>query len=230
MYWTRRIDVGSINSVIRDEVQQVLHAHRFLPILVDPETAPVSTDSRRQLGTADWITKVGKLVKELRDSARGDKQGRQDGNARAESGAEHGEDRKKTAAANAAYKKLGHKIAERLIASYLPRLPANDYKIIIRPKCSLALTKVPNTRLSEAVRMAAQIPWIKGQEKEVLIVNDKQGTLIFSSPDIDTVWKVTRIKSIKIEGKKYDVTAYLAPHEESGRGVVRSIDPRLSVE
>ncbi|KAL3208595.1 hypothetical protein MRX96_038999, partial [Rhipicephalus microplus] len=101
--------------------------------------------------TVDWITKVGKHVKELRDSARGDIQGRQDGNARAESGAEPGEDRKKTAAANAAYKKLGHKIAERSIASYLPRLPANDYKIIIRPKCGLALTKVPNTRLSEAL-------------------------------------------------------------------------------
>ncbi|KAH8009671.1 hypothetical protein HPB51_018968 [Rhipicephalus microplus] len=142
--------------------------------------------------TADWITKVGKHVKELRDAARGDRQGRQDGNARAESGTEPGEDRKKTAAANAAYKKLGHKIAERSIASYLPRLPANDYKIIIRPKCGLALTKIPNTRLSEAVRMAAQIPWIKGQEKEVFIVNDKQGTLIFSTPDIGTVWKVTR--------------------------------------
>ncbi|KAH8028537.1 hypothetical protein HPB51_017663 [Rhipicephalus microplus] len=140
---------------------------------------------------------------ELGDSARGDRQGRQDGNARAESGAEPGEDRKKTAAANAAYKKLGHKIAERSIASYLPRSPANDYKIIICPKCGLALTKVPNTRLSEAV--AAQIPWIKGQEKEVLIVNDKQGM-------------------------NYDVTAYLAPHEDSGRGVVRGVDPRFSVE
>ncbi|KAH8034578.1 hypothetical protein HPB51_025776 [Rhipicephalus microplus] len=121
-------------------------------------------------------------------------------------------------------------MAERLIVSYLPRLLANDYKIILRPKCGLALTKVPNNRLSEAVRMAAQIPWIKGQEKEVLIVNDKQGTLIFSTPDIDTVSQVTRIKSIKIEGKNYDVTVYLVPHEDSGRGVVRGIDQRLSVD
>ncbi|KAL3195525.1 hypothetical protein MRX96_045625 [Rhipicephalus microplus] len=103
--------------------------------------------------TADWITKVGKHVEELRDAARGDRQGRQDGNARAESVTEPGEDMKKTAAANAAYKKLGHKIAERSIASYLPRMPANDYKIIISPNCGLALTKIPNTKLSEAVRM-----------------------------------------------------------------------------
>ncbi|KAH7961513.1 hypothetical protein HPB52_009520 [Rhipicephalus sanguineus] len=179
---------------------------------------------------AEWITKVGRHVKELQDSARDDRQGRQNGNARTECGAEPGEDKMKTAAANAAYKKLGHKIAERSVASYLPRLPANDYKIIIRPKSGLALAKVPNTRLSAAVRMAAQIPWVKGQEKEVLIVNDKQGTLIFSTPDMDTVWKVTRIKSIEIEGKNYDVTAYLAPHEDSGRGVVRGIDPRLTIE
>ncbi|KAL3194398.1 hypothetical protein MRX96_046101 [Rhipicephalus microplus] len=108
--------------------------------------------------TAVWITKVGKHVKELRYSARGDRQGRRDGNARAESGAEPGKDRKKTAAANAAYKKLGHKIAERSIASYVRRWPANGYKIVIRPNCKLALTKVSNTMLSEAVRMAAQIP------------------------------------------------------------------------
>lgn len=48
MYGTRQIDVGSITSVIRDEVQQVLHAHRFPPTSVDLETAPVSTDSRRR--------------------------------------------------------------------------------------------------------------------------------------------------------------------------------------
>ncbi|KAL1483923.1 hypothetical protein MTO96_032869 [Rhipicephalus appendiculatus] len=47
---------------------------------------------------------------------------------------------------------------------------------------------------------------------------------------MDTVWKVTRIKSIVVEGKNYDVTAYLAPHEDSGRGVVRGIDPRLTIE
>ncbi|KAL3205969.1 hypothetical protein MRX96_010893 [Rhipicephalus microplus] len=60
-----------------------------------------------ELRTTDWITKVRKHVKELRDTARSDMQGRQVGNARAESGAEPGEDRKKTAAGNAACKKLG---------------------------------------------------------------------------------------------------------------------------
>ncbi|KAH7979213.1 hypothetical protein HPB49_008723 [Dermacentor silvarum] len=78
--------------------------------------------------------------------------------------------------------------------------------------------------------MAAQIQWVKGQEKDVMIVNDKQGTLIFSTPDMDTVWKVTKIKSIKIEDKDYEVTSYLAPHEDNGRGVVHGIYPRLTIE
>ncbi|KAL3183283.1 hypothetical protein MRX96_000264 [Rhipicephalus microplus] len=75
-----------------------------------------------EVRTADWITKVGKHVKDLRDSARGqgrqdrDRQGGQDCNARAESGAEPGEDRKKTAAANAIYKKLGHKLISGMVA------------------------------------------------------------------------------------------------------------------
>ncbi|KAH7955105.1 hypothetical protein HPB49_024542 [Dermacentor silvarum] len=78
--------------------------------------------------------------------------------------------------------------------------------------------------------MAAQIPWVKGQEKDVLSVNDKQGTQIFSTPDIYTVLKVTKIKSIKIEDKDYVVTAYLTPHEDNGRGVVHGIDPRGTIE
>ncbi|KAH7980928.1 hypothetical protein HPB49_020318 [Dermacentor silvarum] len=182
-----------------------------------------------ELRTADWITKVGKHVKELQDLARDERRESQNNGERAERGGESGEG-KKAAAANAAYKKLGQKIAERSVASHLPRLPANDYKIILRPKNGLALAKVPTTRLSAAVRMAAQIPWVKGQEKDVMIVNDKQGTLIFSTPDMDTVWKVTKIKSIKIEDKDYEVTAYLAPHEDNGRGVVHGIDPRLTIE
>ncbi|KAH8036580.1 hypothetical protein HPB51_001614 [Rhipicephalus microplus] len=47
MYGTRQIYVGYITSTIRDEVQQVLHAHRFPPRSFDPETAPVYTDSHR---------------------------------------------------------------------------------------------------------------------------------------------------------------------------------------
>ncbi|KAH7960034.1 hypothetical protein HPB49_016365 [Dermacentor silvarum] len=182
-----------------------------------------------ELRTADWITKVGKHVKELQDLARDERRESQNNGKRAERGAESGEG-KKAAAANAAYKKLGQKIAERSVASHLLRLTANDYKIILRPTNGLALAKVPTTRLSAAVRMAAQIPWVKGQEKDVMIVNHKQGTLIFSTPDMDTVWKVTKIKSIKIEDKNYEVTAYFAPHEDNGRGLVHGIDPRLTIE
>ncbi|KAH7944758.1 hypothetical protein HPB49_000065 [Dermacentor silvarum] len=158
-------------------------------------TVEVTEITPEELKSADWITKVGKHVKELQDLARDERRESQNNGERAERGAESGEG-KKAAAANAA----------------------------------LALAKVPTTRLSAAVRMAAQIAWVKGQEKEMLIVNDKQGTLIFSTPDMDTVWKVTKSKSIKIEDKDYEVTAYLAPHQDNGRCVVHGIDPRLTIE
>ncbi|KAH7981350.1 hypothetical protein HPB49_023317 [Dermacentor silvarum] len=156
------------------------------------ETVEGTEITPEELRTADWITKVGKHVKELQDLARDERRESQNNGERAERGGESGKG-KKAAAANVAYKNLGQKIAERSVASHLPRLPANDYKIIFRPKNGLALAKVP--RLSAAVRMAAQIPWVKGQEKDVMIVNYKQGTLIFSTPDMDTVWKVTKIRS-----------------------------------
>ncbi|KAG0426945.1 hypothetical protein HPB47_025971, partial [Ixodes persulcatus] len=142
--------------------------------------------------------------------------GSQDGDARAGCGAEPGEGKKMAAEVNAANMKLGQKIAERSIVSNLPRIPANDYKIIIWPKNGLALAEVPTTRLSAAVRIQAEIPWVKGQEEDVLIVHDKKATLISSTPDMGTELKVIMINSIKIGDDDDEITVYLAPHEESG--------------
>ncbi|KAL3219070.1 hypothetical protein MRX96_050561 [Rhipicephalus microplus] len=126
-------------------------------------------------------------MSELRHSARGNREGCLDGNALADGGTKPGEDRKKTAAASTAYKKLGHKITEYSISSYLPRFPANDCKIIICLKSGLALTKVSKTRLSAGMRMQRKFLGIRDKKKEVLIVIEKQGTLIFSTPDLDNV-------------------------------------------
>lgn len=91
------------------------------------------------------------------------------------------------AAAIAVHKKLAQNIVERSTALQLPRLPVNYYEITIRHKNRLALPKVLATRLSAAVRIAELIPRIKGQQKDVLVVNDMQGTLIISTPDMDTL-------------------------------------------
>ncbi|KAH7934875.1 hypothetical protein HPB52_001699 [Rhipicephalus sanguineus] len=46
LYGPRQPEVGSIASVIRDEVQQVLHNRHYQPMPTNVEPAPVSTDIR----------------------------------------------------------------------------------------------------------------------------------------------------------------------------------------
>ncbi|KAH7945773.1 hypothetical protein HPB49_015354 [Dermacentor silvarum] len=72
------------------------------------------------------------------------------------------------------YKAVGRKIAERSVASRLPKLPDDGWKVIIRPKGGLAVIK--NTSqpiLGEAVRHAASLEWNK-TKSDLLFVNDKQ--------------------------------------------------------
>ncbi|KAH7955567.1 hypothetical protein HPB52_001373 [Rhipicephalus sanguineus] len=122
----------------------------------------------------------------------------------------------------------GKKLAERSVASHLPRLPKADHKIIIRPKEGLTLTELSAPIIGGAVRMAAGTPWQKGREEDRIVVNDKQGTLISQHSNGDDAKKMLGLKVIKLDGKEYEVTAYMAAPESCRKGVVRGLDPRLS--
>ncbi|KAH9378566.1 hypothetical protein HPB48_000767 [Haemaphysalis longicornis] len=76
--------------------------------------------------------------------------------------------------------------------------------------------------------MAAAIPWCKGQEGDRIVVNDKQGTLIYSTPNGDDANKMLAPNSIKLDGKEYEVTTYMEAPQSSGKGVVHGLDVRLS--
>ncbi|KAH7959122.1 hypothetical protein HPB49_008441 [Dermacentor silvarum] len=109
------------------------------------------------------------------------------------------------ASAGDSYKPAGRKLAEWSMASHLPRLPNVDHKIIIRPKEGLTLTKLSVPVVGGAIRMAAAILWRKDQEEDRIILNDKQGTLICSTPNRDDANKMLGLKSVKLDGKEYGV-------------------------
>ncbi|KAH7933475.1 hypothetical protein HPB49_012970 [Dermacentor silvarum] len=114
------------------------------------------------------------------------------------------------------YKAAGRQLAERSVASHLPRLPNADHKIIIRPV------------VGGAIRMAAAIPWRKGQEEDRIVVNDKPGVLIYSSANGNDAKKILGPRSIKLDGKEYEVSTYMAAPESCGKGVLHGLDLRLT--
>ncbi|KAH9366930.1 hypothetical protein HPB48_021209 [Haemaphysalis longicornis] len=112
----------------------------------------------------------------------------------------------------------GRKLAERSRGS-------QDY---YQPREGLTLTKLSLPVVGGAIRMAAAIPWRKGQEDDRIVVNDRQATLIYSTPNADDAKKMLALKSIKLDGKECEVSTYMAALESCGKGVLHGLDLRLS--
>lgn len=103
-------------------------------------------------------------------------------------------------------------------------------RIVIRPEDGLAMTK--NTALAimtEAVIKAARINWNEAVEDR-LYTNAKQGMIVYFSPNFEKGERVSKIRNIQIDGKSYEVTAYMLPPENCGKGVVHGIDLRMKEE
>lgn len=186
--------------------------------------------------SSDWVTKVSKRVAELQQQQR---QSLLDGVAKVTAFSGGGGEAGKMASAGyngnkygvsggPTLKAAGRKLAERSVASHLPRLPNADHKIITRPTKGLTLTKLSVPVVGGVIRMAAAIPWRKGQEEDRIVMNDKQGTFIYSTPNGDDAKKMLALKSIKLDGKEYEVSTYMAAPESCGKGVVHGLDPRMS--
>ncbi|KAH8037538.1 hypothetical protein HPB51_012915 [Rhipicephalus microplus] len=77
-------------------------------------------------------------------------------------------------------------------------------------------------------RMAAGIPWQKSREEDRIVVNDKQETLIYSTPREDDAKKMLNLTVIKLDGKEYEVKTNMVAPESCGKGVVRGLDIGLS--
>ncbi|KAH8033348.1 hypothetical protein HPB51_010912 [Rhipicephalus microplus] len=80
---------------------------------------------------------------------------------------------KHSVSGKSSYKTARKKLAERSVASHLPRLRNADHKVIIRPKEGLTLTRRSAPVIGGAVRMAEGIPWQKGREEDRIVLKDK---------------------------------------------------------
>ncbi|KAH7961779.1 hypothetical protein HPB52_012079 [Rhipicephalus sanguineus] len=106
--------------------------------------------------------------------------------------------------------------------SRMPRLPAGDYKVVIRPRGGLCVAQLGPTEINRCVYEAAGIPF-EERQFDVICPNKTQNILVVSTPDPDRADQYRRIKQINARGKAHEVAAYETAPEDTSKGVIRGI-------
>ncbi|KAL3244524.1 hypothetical protein MRX96_002283 [Rhipicephalus microplus] len=168
---------------------------------------------QEELESSDWVTKVSIRVAELQES----QQRERDRATRAAStssgcgkegrtmpagfnGDKHG------VSGRPSYKVSGKKLAERSVASHLPRLPNADHKVIIRPKEGLTLTR-------------NSAPVIGGAYGLYPVWD--QNFIVINTPNEALIRRLLNIWALKFPDRTVPVHSYLKPTNKMGRGVIR---------
>ncbi|KAH8026058.1 hypothetical protein HPB51_015407 [Rhipicephalus microplus] len=97
-------------------------------------------------------------------------------------------------------------VSKILQASKMPRLPADDIKIIVRPRDGRRIRHTCRASLDEAIRQEAGV---SNDEIFTICPDPTQNILVISTPDEKTATKFVKIKDLKINGRKYETNAYV---------------------
>ncbi|KAL1482393.1 hypothetical protein MTO96_033825 [Rhipicephalus appendiculatus] len=126
-------------------------------------------------------------------------------------------------------KKGSRKIRQLIVASRMPNLPVDDYRIIIRPRGGFNVTEHAADRIYHSVRRAANVERT-ADEEDNLCLNKKQNIIVLSTPSKERAKKYVTITSLSIGSKKYEACAYRAAPENTSKGVIRGISASESPE
>ncbi|KAH8022015.1 hypothetical protein HPB51_020625 [Rhipicephalus microplus] len=103
-----------------------------------------------------------------------------------------------------------------------PQLPEDDYKVVIRPREGLDLTRQSLAVIRDCVLRVAKVqPDIAGED--TLRINMRQNTMIMSTPSLANAKEYSNIKEIMISDKSYATAAYVTAPENTSKGVIHGI-------
>ncbi|KAH8009397.1 hypothetical protein HPB51_016103 [Rhipicephalus microplus] len=101
-------------------------------------------------------------------------------------------------------------VSKVLRASKMPRLPRDDIKVIVRPRNGLNVRSTCGMSLDEAIRNGAGV----GDDEMITICpNPTQNIVVVSTPEESTAMKIAKMKALTINGKRYEMNAYVAAPE-----------------
>ncbi|KAH7977538.1 hypothetical protein HPB49_002190 [Dermacentor silvarum] len=126
-------------------------------------------------------------------------------------------------------KKGNRQIRQLIVASRMPHLPVDDYRIIIRPRGGLNLTEHGTDRIYHSVRRAANVERT-ADEEDNLCLNQKQNIIVFSTPSKERAKKYVAITSLSIVCKEYEACSYRVARENNSKGVIQGVSADESPE
>ncbi|KAH9371985.1 hypothetical protein HPB48_013237 [Haemaphysalis longicornis] len=103
----------------------------------------------------------------------------------------------------------------------LPPPPADDYKLAIRPRNGLPLSKVSPMALSDCILREANL-----QPEGTTIrarIDENQNILIVSTPSPDTAAGLSKIEKLTIGNGTFEVSSYGVSPDNSCKGVIHNI-------
>ncbi|CAN8015831.1 unnamed protein product [Ixodes persulcatus] len=108
------------------------------------------------------------------------------------------------------------------MASRMPGLPTDDYRVVVRPRGGFNLSDYKTDRIYCCLRSAAGIGR-EAAEEDSICLNVKQNVVVLSTPSEDRAYKYGAISKLRIGEREYEASAYRAAPENTSKGLVRGI-------
>ncbi|KAG0412961.1 hypothetical protein HPB47_009894 [Ixodes persulcatus] len=107
--------------------------------------------------------------------------------------------------------------------------PVNDHKVIVRPRDGLNFTVWSAEQVAMAFIDAAQLTAAEIDTVKIRIRRD-QNLVVVSTPEPEVAVRVQELPAITINGRQYEILAYIALPDNSCRGVITGLDSRPTSE
>lgn len=108
------------------------------------------------------------------------------------------------------------------MASRMPDLPTDDYRVVVRPRGGFNVSDYKTDRIYCCLRSAAGIGR-EATEEDSICLNVKQNVVVLSTPSEDRAYKYGAISKLRIGEREYEASAYRAAPENTSKGLVRGI-------
>lgn len=117
---------------------------------------------------------------------------------------------------------------QRIVAtSRLPQLPRDTYRIIVRPRDGLNVTKVSQIRFEQALAMAAALAPAEIEE-DTICPNGTQNIYVVCTPHEKNARAYVNAQQVRLGECTYRVSVYPAPPDDTCKGVIRGVDVDIS--
>ncbi|KAH8027559.1 hypothetical protein HPB51_007109 [Rhipicephalus microplus] len=117
---------------------------------------------------------------------------------------------------------------QRIVAtSKLPQLPGDTYRIIVRPRDGLNVTKVSQIRFEQALAMAAALAPAE-MEEDIICPNRTQNSYVVCTPHEKNACAYGKAQEVRLGNCTYRVSVYLAPPDNMCECVIRGVDVDIS--